>query len=237
MAYTKNGVEYPAVTTILGQLEKPALTYWAANCAVDYIQGNLDNLVNPSGPHIRENILTNARTAFKDASTEAKDIGSHVHNMIEAYIKNKKVPEDVHDKAETGFLAFLEWEKLNRVEWLESELTLISELHGYGGTCDAVAMVNGTKYLIDFKTAKGFYPEYDTQAAAYLQALLEEGRHPTCSHIGILRLDKETGIPEFKDVTQGWTQRARAFNALTEYYYTDKKRRLKNNPWVAKYWN
>ena len=42
--YKKDGKKLPSVTTITGQLDKPALTYWAANCACDYIIQELELL-------------------------------------------------------------------------------------------------------------------------------------------------------------------------------------------------
>ncbi len=238
MAYMKDGIEYPSVTTILGMLDKPALKFWAANCAVDFISERIEEIQNPSGPHVIEGIMRDARRAFETASGKAKDIGTAVHEMIHAHIHNAPIPEGVPPEAETGFLAFLEWEQKNAVVWLESELTLFSTLHGYSGTTDVVAEVNAHRYLMDFKSSKDFYPEYQVQCAAYLQALREEysEQYGDVENIGILRLDKETGAPEFRDVTCGWTAKAVAFNKLTEYYYSAQKRRLKNNPWVEKYW-
>lgn len=245
MAYTKviNGTEvsYPSVTTILGMLSKgDALNYWAAGCAVDYISENLEELRTPSGPHRVDEILRNAKKAFKDASQKALDTGSAVHDAIEQYIKTGRDPSgEMSDQAQHGFLAFLDWEKKNHVEWVSSELELISEKRGYAGTCDAIARINGYLYLVDFKTSKAIYDEYRFQLGAYLQAYNEENVNPAVgqlTNVGILRLDKETGEPEWKDVSMGIDKRMRAFNVLTVFYYTEKKRRLKNNPFVNKYW-
>ena len=227
MSYThKNGLEYPSVTAILNELNKPALTYWAANCAVSYIEQNLSE-VDPNNPHSLNDLFLNAKTAFKTVGKEATDIGSAVHHAIEHYVKHgKDATGDLSESVQNGFLAFLEWESLNKVEWLESEKTLYNLESCYAGTCDAIAKINGVKYLLDFKTSKSIYDEYRFQLAAYMACLDEsEG----VERIGILRLDKETGEPEFKDITKDWQKKYKAFLALVNWYYLSKKRRV-NNP-------
>ena len=57
MAYEFNGIEYPSVTTITSILDKPALLSWASNCAVDYIQENLDAIKDPIDVHRGEGVL------------------------------------------------------------------------------------------------------------------------------------------------------------------------------------
>ena len=230
MAYTNHetGYEYPSVTAILGELNKPALTYWAANCAVNHIEANLSE-VDTDNPHRLGDLFKEARTAFKDVGKAATDTGSAVHNAIEAYVKHgKDFSGSLPDAVQNGFLAFLEWEKLNHVEWLESELTLFNSQIYYAGTCDAIARINGHVYLLDFKTSKSIYDEYRYQLAAYMSALILGGNPHGVERIGILRLDKETGEPEFKDITKGWRDKYDAFKALVSWYYLSKNRRVKN---------
>ncbi|KKK76261.1 hypothetical protein LCGC14_2865420, partial [marine sediment metagenome] len=75
---------------------------------------------------------------------KAGDIGSCVHKMIEAHVKGQiegreLIPEldsfckeDI-DKAETAFIAFLDWEKEKSLKYIESELQVVSEEYQYGG--------------------------------------------------------------------------------------------------------
>lgn len=236
MAYEKDGIQYPSVTTILGLLGKgDALNYWAAGCACDYIRDNLETIKNPSGPHAVDEVFKTAKSAFKTASKTAIDIGSHVHDAIEQYIKSgKDLSGTLPDEVANSFLAFLEWEKTMNAEWLNSEITLISQKHGYAGTADAVVKLNGRIYLIDFKTSKAIYDEYAIQVAAYAEALEEMYPGKTVDGVGILRIDKITGEPEFRDFSLQRKKRFNAFTKLCEYYYLAANRRLKNNPHVAK---
>ena len=234
MPYTNNGITYPSVTTILGQLEKPALINWAANCAVEYMEEHIEEIQNPRGPHVVSDILGNARTAFRTASRSARNIGTGVHHAIEDYISTGKDPTGLSDAETNSFLAFLEWESKNKVRWERAEITLFHTHMGYAGTADALAEINGHRYIIDFKTSKGIYDEYRVQLSAYKAAA--ENNKIECPSIGIIRLDKETGAPEFVDVTPGCEQRIQYFYFLVQAYYAAKKRRLKNNPWGEKYW-
>jgi len=75
--------------------------------------------------------------------------------------------------------------------------------------------------LIDWKSSKGIYDEYRIQVAAYAEAYnlkaLAEGR-PLVERVGVLRLDKETGAPEYCDCTEGMEERFKAFAAVREYF-------------------
>jgi hypothetical protein len=80
--YHKDGKAYPSVTSILSALEKNALLQWAANCAVDYLEG-----VN-YGMHVwGASHKDFARTAYKRESMEAADYGTYIHTLAEYYFK------------------------------------------------------------------------------------------------------------------------------------------------------
>lgn len=239
MAYEKNGIEYPSVTTVLGMLDKSsALTWWASGCAVDYIREHLEELKNPSSAHSVEEILKAAKAAFTRTSEKALDTGSQVHDAIEKYIKTgRDLTGELTEHVQNGFLAFLDWESKNHVVWEKSELEIVSTRYGYAGTADAIAVINNHRYLIDFKTSKAIYDEYRMQLAAYLKGWNEEyAGDEKIENVAVLRLDKETGEPEFKDLSKGINDQARAFLKLLDFYYFEKKRRLKNNPFVKAVW-
>jgi hypothetical protein len=236
MAYEFNGIEYPSVTTITGILDKPALIQWAANCAVDYVAGNLDRLKSDN-VHEGEAVLTEARSAHKNVKDEAAGNGTLVHRAIELYI-NHEPYEDLlaTEEAKTAFSAFLSWEDKNHVLWEKTECEVVSEKHGYAGRFDAIATINGHRYLLDFKTSSGVWPEMRWQVCAYRQAyneMLEEGQE-TIENLAILHLDKETGEPTFKVIEKDIDRMTELFNSLCEVYYLMANRRLKNNPFVAR---
>jgi hypothetical protein len=237
MAYELNGVEYPSVTTITGILDKPALLSWASNCAVDYIQENLDAIKDPIDVHRGEGVLEEARKAYAQKRDDAGSQGTKVHKAIELYIHGQDYSEVLdNEESQTGFKAFLSWEEKNHVEWLETECAVYSQNVGYAGRFDAIAMVNGHRYLIDFKTSKGIYDEMKYQLCAYRQAyneMLQEGQEKL-ENMAILHLDKLTGEPTFKPIEKDVERMTTLFNFLTMSYYLMANRRLKNNPFVAR---
>lgn len=225
--YTIDGAEYPSVTTVLGLLSKgDALLGWAVKCAVEYIKANLSD--KPI-----EEVLDSARTEWKNARETAADIGTEIHDKIHKYITyGRDACGDMRPEVENGFLAFLDWEKANKVKWVQMELQVVSRVHGFAGRLDAICDFNGKRYLIDFKSSKAFYDEIPMQLAAYRIAAAENGSQT--EGIGILRLDKETGLPEWKDYSDVQEQHEKAFLHLLKFYYSQKNRRLKNNPFILK---
>lgn len=242
MAYEKNGIQYPSVTTVLGLLDKSGpLTWWASGCACDFIKDHIEEIKNPDGPHVIDQLLKEAKAAFTKTGEKACDIGTQVHQAIEKYIKTgKDLSGKLMDEVQHGFLAFLEWESKNHVVWERSELEIISTRYGYAGTADAIAVINGHRYLIDFKTSKAIYDEYRMQLGAYRKGWNDEYAslegNTKIENVAVLRLDKESGEPEFKDLTKGIEDKERAFIKLLDFYYFEKKRRLKNNPFVKAIW-
>lgn len=236
MAYEQDGVEYPSVTTITGMLDKPMLLSWASNMAVDYIEERMEIVRDVLDVHRGEEVLRDARTAFKAVSKDACNSGTQCHKAIEAYIAGEPYDEIlVSEEAHNGFKALLEWERLNNVEWLENEVKVVSVEHGYAGRFDAIARVNGHIFLIDFKTSKGIYDEMKWQLCAYRQAYNENQERPyDIENIAVLHLDKVTSEPTFKPVTKDIDRMTRLFNTLVNAYYLMKNRRLKNNPFVKK---
>lgn len=241
MAYSRNGIEYPSVTGITGQLDKPGLLVWAANCAVDHIEENLEAVRDPlKNVHEVEAILTAARKAYNVKKVDAATAGTMVHDMIERHIKGEAVTveslvhedQDIQERARKGYEAFLSWESKNHVEWMYQECEVISETVGYAGRFDAIARVNGHIYLIDFKTSSGVYPEMRWQLCAYRQAWNEEHPDNPVENMMILHLNKETGECTPVYVEADIERMTTLFNYLVAVYYYSANRRLKNNPFV-----
>lgn len=228
-SYGIEGCEYPSVTTIIGILGKgDALLQWAVNCAINYIDANTQE-----GEFLLSEILASAKVEWKGLRNEAADIGTEIHNLIHKYIRfGKDATGEMRPEVQNGFLAFLEWEKSHSVKWIQTEMEVFSRAHGFAGTLDAICSFEGKKYLIDFKSSKGFYDGYDMQLSAYRIAAAEMG-HQT-EGCGILRLDKVTGDNEWKDYSDKQDRAGNAFLALVKYYYLSADRRLKNNPFTMK---
>jgi len=97
---------------------------------------------------------------------DALDIGTAVHRMAELDLRGTierkiervpyetlQVPIDI-DKAWMAFRQFRDWRKEHEVRAIAFEESLVSEVHQYGGTLDIVALIDGARCLLDFKTSK-----------------------------------------------------------------------------------
>lgn len=196
-----DGLKKPSVTNITGVIAKPALTGWAVKVTTEWISARW----KPGKAYTQKQIniiLEDAKSARYRVSKKAMDIGSAVHDWIELYIKARivglPIPEmPDYDPVISGVNAFLAWEEHNKVEWVSSERKVYSREHGYVGTVDADAFVNGRRCIIDFKTSSGIYDEYFLQAAAYCIAL-EEEYGVKFDGLVILRVPKDGGEFEAK---------------------------------------
>lgn len=205
--YKVEGEWVTSVSTICGIIDKSrVLMGWACRLTKDYLLA-LD-------PKKRTNAdIIYACDLYNTKSTEAKDVGTTVHEFCELYIKShinneewdvesylKSIEEsfdlsaDQIQAALNGINAFVDWTNSHEIEWIGSERCVYSPMHKFVGTFDALARIDGVLYLIDFKTSSRINDEYALQTAAYVQALSEEIAIPT-TDIGrkIIRFDKKTG--------------------------------------------
>jgi hypothetical protein len=183
------GAKLRRVTTILNQgMPKEALVFWAGNITAETALDNLPYLVHSSlRPADRQEAydwLRRAHTRKKDARAE---IGKAVHDVIEAHVLGKPVPEALLADEEIRpyldhFLRFVaDWQ----VTFEASEMVVGNETEGYAGKLDyllhspLIAAATGAPadavIIGDTKTGgeldvKGVYPEAGIQMSAYRNA-------------------------------------------------------------------
>ena len=248
--YKKDGLQFPSFTTIISDCENKgdALTQWAANQAVEWIRENCEfqDVTTPEGPAYRgafivdDDQLNTARFAFKQTSKTALDVGSEVHGAIEAYLKREiarkhdgdghfDITDPVYAKlskqAMNSFNAFNAWYKEHNVKPIALEHTVYG--NGCAGTLDFLGYFNDKLYVIDWKSSKAHYKSMAYQVAAYRDACRKQ-EHERVEGCGVLRLDKETGIPDFKDTSKTYLNDLRVFNAMVNLYFTKHPRIAKN---------
>ncbi len=173
-----NGVIVPGVTTVIGQSlgwNKQVLMAWQR----------------------RELLAGNDPDKIRD---QAADIGTLAHFMVECHVKGLQPDTSEFsaadiDRAENGFLGFLEWEDQYKPEYVGSEIQMVSEVHGFGGTADFIARLGNRLVLLDLKTSRGVYIDHKIQVAAYKYAY-EEQTGQTIDQVHVLKLDKNTGAFE-----------------------------------------
>lgn len=175
---TNDGKRVPGVTTVLQVLNKPALLDWA-------------NRIGLEGINMRE---------YRD---ELADIGSCAHHMILCRLRNEDPdltaysPNEVN-AAQNSMRSFYEWEKRHVVEVIMSETPLVSNQHGFGGTPDVYANVDGVPTLLDWKTGRGIYDEMLYQVGGGYALLLREQGYP---------VEKAWIVNVPRTESEGWIER------------------------------
>jgi len=209
--YEVQGHLLPSVTNILGAISKPALVHWSANvertlvseAAADLYAAWAAQTVRPPLP--RSAYLTTLLAslgptrAHQRQLEQAGDIGSQTHKYIEWALRVRLGAEAgpepvVCQEARHGFETFDRWAESVALKPVLIERQVYSLQHGYAGTLDLLARVNGVLTVIDFKTGARVYSEAHLQVAAYRAAMTEMGYLPTAAMI--VRLPKVVGDPE-----------------------------------------
>jgi hypothetical protein len=201
--YKVQGVEYdliPSVTAVTGMVDKPQLVPWAVKCAVKYIREWVEG--NDHRSVTKEDLIALAEAAGKRHEEERKraaDIGSTVHAYAEQFgqcqilgTEPPCIPDDAVSEVIMGMKAFTDWVVKVNPKFVATEQIVCSRRHGYVGIADAVIEVSGKKYLVDYKTSSGIYPEAYLQTAAY-QAAWEEQMSEKMAGRFILRFAKDDG--------------------------------------------
>ena len=166
--------------------------------------------------------LDDARFHFRDVSKTALDVGSKVHQAIEDYFNLGKEPINPQPEVLAAFVAFLEWVDEHDVKCDDAELTVTDGKSA--GTLDFVGMINGERTVVDFKSSKAVYPEYRYQIAAYRAMYNLQYPELKASRCAILRLDKETGYPEFKDTSKTYKKDLNVYHKMVQLYYAKHPR-------------
>ena len=241
---------YPRCTTIIDACTNKGggLVQWASNETANWIKKNYK--IDCGAYHeytVNDLQLTKARFHYKTVSEEALDVGSEVHGWIEKYLSSPDYPDVNYDhyykdkspEVFNAISAFLDWAEENNLKPIEIEKTVYG--YNWAGTMDFYGLFNGKLYVIDWKsskprnkqTGKGIYPESRYQVAAYRSTVVdyEQDRYTDGSYArslseirpegcGVLRLDKETGMPDWNDTSKSYEQDLEVFNNMVTLYFS-----------------
>lgn len=152
----------PSVTTILGQLAKPALVNWSAKEVAIYA---VEHLLTWQDLPTDDAIDLLKRAPYRNM-TRRGEIGTAVHAAIESWSGGEPVVEDLDLLPYIGAATAYFEDHVEKL--LEAEATIFNRTFRYAGTCDAiVALKDGRNAIIDYKTGKGVYSEAALQLCAY----------------------------------------------------------------------
>jgi hypothetical protein len=190
-----------SVTACTGIVDKSrALIPWAVGLAEKHLRSFLESNTGPFSAEEIIPIIEEAVRQHQIKKDQAASIGDMVHAYAEAFAlaviakqEVPQIPDDADERVRAGINAFLNWFVANDVQFLHAEKLVYSREFNYAGLVDAVAVVNGKRTLIDYKTSKGVYSEMHYQVAAYWFAFDEEHGDEGVDDALILHFDKETG--------------------------------------------
>lgn len=147
--YTAGGVNYPSVTKILGVIDNGksnALAIWARREALKLAQNELFGALDNGTALTYENVSEIIKSAdrqpdkLKDA---AADLGTRVHDAIDAYILGKEPVLD--EESVVGFTNFIEWLGKEKIRIISGDIPVASPEWGFGGRLDSVGVNDKTK--------------------------------------------------------------------------------------------
>lgn len=185
----ETGQKLRSVTTLLGQgFPKPELVFWSANITARDAFDTLPQLVRSSlHADQREAAYDWLRKGHIRKKEERGDIGTTVHDIIEAHVLGEPISDELLADSEMapyvdGLLQFIEqWQ----VTFEASEMVVANYTHGYAGRLDYILrspliaellkVPEDTLFMGDTKTGgeldeKGVYPEAGAQMAGYRRA-------------------------------------------------------------------
>lgn len=181
--YTKpNGQLYTGCTTISEAWDKSFFLgpWYAKEMALEILAQPWDAVSRLSPPEFEKFVMA-TKGAAKRKSEQAKQDGTAAHDWIASWIASrmnagelKPIPEGA--EAKNAVNAFTTWAGgRESIQWLASEEVVASDEHRVAGKLDAIAIVDGLTYLLDFKTSGQISPSYLIQCAGYDLMLREMG--------------------------------------------------------------
>jgi hypothetical protein len=168
-----SGSRVPSVTTILSRFkDSGGLLYWA----------------NSQGL---------AGKTLDEARAPAADAGTMAHDMVEAHLNGRPMPEltgaaETIANARQAFDAYMEWSRQTSIQVRHTEVSIVSDVHKFGGRLDAIGLQDNRLVLLDWKTSNAVYAEYLLQIAAYA-ILWEESGGGKIDGFHLCRFAKEKG--------------------------------------------
>ena len=196
-----DGLKAPSVTTILGRFkEAGGLIHWAWTLGTE-------------------------GKDYRDVRDQAAAAGTLAHEAVEAFVHRTPFEfptSEIGERAKKAFSAFEEWARQTNLTVTQTEVSLVSERHRFGGTLDAI-LIQGKRAIGDWKSSNALYPEYLVQVAAYGK-LWEENfpAEPITGGYHLLRFDKTYGDFAHRwwaELDTAWT----AFLHLRALYDLDKE--------------
>lgn len=166
--YWLDGRPIPGVTTLIkGGIPAPALTYWAARTVAEWVADH-DAEVDQLRSMGRNAMVAALKETPWTARDQAGVRGTDVHALAEELVQGREV--EVPEHLEGYVNGYVDWLDRFRPEPVLVEKMIAHRKHWYAGRFDLIADINGTRWLLDVKTASGVYGDNALQCDAYRHA-------------------------------------------------------------------
>jgi len=173
--YYWNEEEIPSATTITKILTPAqAIGNWTAKMCADEFK----KLIIAGKSYDEIQLLEYYDKIKKSANANMSNaglIGGQVHDLIENYIHYKKVPDIHNEQMLKSFNKFKEWyDAQEGLELVSTERKVLSRIHKFTGTLDALFKKNDEYIIYDWKTSSGIRDSYYVQIYLYAICIEEE---------------------------------------------------------------
>ena len=123
------------------------------------------------------------------------------------------------DAIRSAFDSFVEWFESQKFKVIDQEMQLVSEVHKFGGTLDAVAWDRKDRFvLLDWKTSNAVYTDHLYQLGAYRILVNERYGSPLTGGSHLCRFAKEHGdfahhyFPDLTEAEEGFLLMRRLYD-------------------------
>jgi hypothetical protein len=165
----------PVITTVIKVADGSGLIQWSVDQVAAYAVANLDSLYSRTMEqgfgflrfyHKRTPDLSDPlRTAHKGVLNDLAELGTNMHDWIEADLQGDRLPPDINCiEMEEMIEAWEAWKFEHDIQVVATEVTLWGD--DYAGTFDLLAWIDGELWLIDVKTSRRVGPSHKMQLAA-----------------------------------------------------------------------
>ncbi len=167
--HPQTNAKVPGVTSITGNLPKPFLQYWGQKLVAEEAVDSLGSITQLMVAGKRDAAIDMLKRAPQRSTGDAARIGTDVHGLVEELNSGEPLG-NVHPDLQPWIDQYQNFLDDWQPEFLEVESTVWSDTHGYAGTLDGIADIDGDLLIWDLKTGKGVYPEVGLQLSAYAHA-------------------------------------------------------------------
>lgn len=163
-------IKVPGVTSVVDQLPKSFLKFWAVKITAEACVENRDVWL-PLAERDPQGAVDYLKGVHRRHSKQATDLGSAVHDLFERAARGDTInPRHVHADVKPHLRWFMEFLDQVQPEFLHLEETVWSDKHQFAGSFDAIAKVDGEAVVLDWKTSRDVYASVALQLSAYRHA-------------------------------------------------------------------